>query len=333
MSKTNVAVIGLGGIAQLVHLPYLSRINNARVTAVAEINKNRLNTIADKFGIQSRYEDYQELLENSDAEAVIIATPTNTHKEVALACLNANKDIMVEKPLARTYVEAKEIVAAAKKRKRILMVGMNLRFRPDAMILKSILNSGEIGEPFYIRCTWLRRPSSSGKWLTRKEMSGGGVIIDLGILLLDLALWLLNYPQVDTVSTQNYQQLTRQVEDSSMSFIRCKNSSLITIESSWSLTVEKDAFNIIVYGKRGQASISPIKVFKTIEENIIDMSPTQTENAVAQFKKSYMNELKSFIGAVRGLNPIISSGEEAESRMKVIDAMYKSAEQKSEIKL
>ncbi|MDO8548947.1 MAG: Gfo/Idh/MocA family oxidoreductase, partial [Ignavibacteria bacterium] len=112
MEKTKIGIVGLGGIAQLVHLPNLTKMNNVIVTSVAEINKNRLNTIADKFNIQERYTDYNELLEKSDVEAVVVATPTSTHKEVSIACLKAKKDILVEKPLARTYAEAKLIIDA-----------------------------------------------------------------------------------------------------------------------------------------------------------------------------------------------------------------------------
>ena len=333
MEKTKIGIIGLGGIAQLVHLPNFTKMSNVIVTSVSEINKNRLNTIADKFNIPERYVDYKELLEKSDIDAVIIATPTSTHKEVAIACLKAKKDILVEKPLARTYAEAKPIVDAAKKNKKKIMVGMNLRFRPDAMILRSILNSGELGDPFYIKCTWVRRQSSTEKWFTQKVESGGGVIIDLGISLLDLSLWLLDYPPVESVSTQCFYQNIKNVEDTAISFLRCKGSSVISIENSWSMQVEKDIFNLIVYGTKGTASLNPFRVYKKLEEQFIDLTPSQTESALSAFKKSYQNELKSFIGAVRGLNPIVSSGDEALSRMKVVDAMYQSAKQKTEIKI
>ena len=333
MEKTKIGIIGLGGIAQLVHLPNFTKMSNVIVTSVSEINKNRLNTIADKFNIPERYVDYKELLEKSDIDAVIIATPTSTHKEVAIACLKAKKDILVEKPLARTYAEAKPIVDAAKKNKKKMMVGMNLRFRPDAMILRSILNSGELGDPFYIKCTWVRRQSSTEKWFTQKVESGGGVIIDLGISLLDLSLWLLDYPPVESVSTQCFYQNIKNVEDTAISFLRCKGSPVISIENSWSMQVEKDIFNLIVYGTKGTASLNPFRVYKKLEEQFIDLTPSQTESALSAFKKSYQNELKSFIGAVRGLNPIVSSGDEALSRMKVVDAMYQSAKQKTEIKI
>jgi len=333
MEKTKLAVIGLGSIAQLVHLPNLTKLNNVTLTSVAEINKNRLNAIADKFNIADRYTDYKDLLKNSDAEAIIIATPTSTHKEVSMNCLKAKKDVLVEKPLARSYTEAKPIVDAAKRNKRKIMVGMNLRYRPDAMLLKSLLASGEIGDLFYIKSGWIRRQSSTGKWFTQKTESGGGVIIDLAILLLDLALWLLDYPPVDAVSTQSFHQNTKNVEDTSVSFLRCKNSSLINIETSWSLQVERDLFYLNVYGTKGYARLHPLRVYKKIDDQHMDLAPSLAENSLNLFKKSYLNELKSFVGAVRGLNPVFSSGDEALSRMKVIDAMYNSALQKKEIKL
>ncbi len=333
MAKTKIAVIGLGGIAQLVHLPVLTRFNDVEVNAVAEINKSRLNTVGDKFSVKEKYTDYREMLLKSDSDAVIIATPTSTHKDVAIDCLKAGKDILVEKPLARSFSEAKPIVDAAVKYKKKIMVGMNIRYRPDAMILKSILNSGEIGRPFYVRCSWIRRQSSKGKWFTRLEESGGGVIIDLGILLLDLSLWLLDYPPVETVTTQNFFMNTGSVEDTSISMLRCRDTSVVNFETSWSLPLEKDLFNLTIYCTKGNASLNPFRVWKKVEDQFFDLTPAQSINPVYLFKKSYLNELKSFLGAVKGLNPIFSSGEEALQRMKIVDAMYKSANTKKEIKI
>ncbi len=333
MEKTRVAVIGLGGVAQLIHLPNLMKLNSTEVVAVAELNKSRLNAVADKFNIKERYSDYKELLDKSNAEAVIIATPTSSHKEIAIASLKAQKDILVEKPLARSFAEAKPVVEAAKRNKKKIMVGMNLRYRPDAMLLKSLINAGEIGEPIYIKASWVRRQSSLEKWFTQKAESGGGVILDLGILLLDLCLWILDYSPVQTISTQNFSINTKTVEDTSVSFLRGKNSALINIETSWSLLTEKDLFFVTVHGSKGSASINPFKVFKKIEDKIIELNPPKEENPMTLFQKSYYNELKSFIGAVRGLNPVLSTGEEGLMRMKVVEGMYKSAKQRAEVKL
>jgi predicted dehydrogenase len=333
MEKVKIGVIGLGGVAQLVHLPNLTKISSAELTAVAEINKNRLLTISDKFNVKEKFSSYNDMLENSDIEAVIVATPTSTHTEIAIDCLNAGKDVLVEKPLARTYAEAKKIVDIAKKNKRKLMVGMNLRYRPDTMLLRSFINTKEIGDPFYIKCGWIRKQSSSEKWFTKKEESGGGVIIDLGIHILDLALWLLDYPKISSVSSQNFYHNTKSVEDTSVCCIKCDNSAVINMEVSWSLPVEKDHFFLDVFGTKGSFSSNPFKLVKKVENDYINLTPTQVDNPTVLFKKSYLNELKSFIGAIKGLNPVFSPGEEAMQRMKIIEAMYLSAEKKQEIKL
>ncbi|HRN25634.1 MAG TPA: Gfo/Idh/MocA family oxidoreductase [Ignavibacteriaceae bacterium] len=333
MDKVKIGIIGLGGVAQLVHLPNLSKISSADLTAVAEVNKNRLLTISDKFNVKEKYINYKEMLEKSNIDAVIIATPTSTHTDIAIDCLNAGKDVLVEKPLARTYTEAKKIVDAAKKNKKKLMVGMNLRYRPDTMLLRSFINTKEIGEPFYIKCGWIRKQSSSQKWFTKKEQSGGGVIFDLGIHLLDLALWLLDYPEITSVSSQNFYHNTKSVEDTSISCIKCDNSAVINMEVSWSLPVEKDHFFLDVYGTKGSFSSNPFRLYKKVENDYINLTPTQVDNPTILFKKSYLNELKSFIGAIKGLNPVFSPGEEAMQRMKIIEAMYLSADKKQEIKL
>ncbi|MCX8106306.1 MAG: Gfo/Idh/MocA family oxidoreductase [Ignavibacterium album] len=333
MSKIKIGVIGLGSIAQLVHLPNLNKLDNAEIVAVAEIKKNRLNTIADKFGINQRFSDYREMLTNTELDAVIIATPTNSHKDIAIDCLNADKDVLVEKPLARTFAEAKAVVDVARKNKRKLMVGMNLRYRPDTMLLRSIVSSGEIGEPFYAKCGWVRRQSSEEKWFTKKEEAGGGVIIDLGIHLLDLALWLMNYPEINSVSCKTFQHNTKNVEDTAISFIKFKNNSLINLEVSWSMPTDKDHFFLSVFGTKGSFTLSPLHVYKRINDEILDLTPAQVDNTTMLFKKSYINELKSFVGAVKGLNPVLSSGDEALERMKIIEAMYLSAHKDQEVKL
>lgn len=333
MEKTKVAVIGLGSVAQLVHLPNLAKIKNAEVLAVAEIKNNRLTTIAEKFKIKETYKDYKDLLNKSDVEAVVITTPTSLHKEIAIDCLNAGKHVLVEKPLARTYVEGKAIVEAATKNDKKLMVGMNLRYRPDSMLIRTLINSGEIGKPFYVKSGWIRRQSSSESWFTRREEAGGGVILDLGVNLLDLVLWLLNNPEVKSVSTMNYFQNTKKLEDTSVSFIRCDDNSLINLETSWSLPEGKDIFDITIYGTKGSIAANPFRLFKRYEDEHIDLSSALIDSPTDSFKKSYLNELKSFIGAVRGLNPVFSSGEEALNLLNIVKAMYSSATKNHEVKI
>ncbi|UCH65706.1 MAG: Gfo/Idh/MocA family oxidoreductase [Ignavibacterium sp.] len=333
MDEIKVAIVGLGSVAQLVHLPNLSKIKSVKIQSVAEIKASRRRAIAEKFNIPESYKDHHELLEKSDVDAVIIATPTGLHKEIAIDCLNARKDVLVEKPIARNYKEASAIVQAAIKNKKNLMVGMNLRFRPDTLLLKTLIQSGEIGDPFYAKAVWIRRQSSGEKWFMRREEAGGGVILDLGISLLDLSLWLLDYPDVKSLSTQNYFQTTKTIEDTSVSFIRCSDSKIINIETSWALPVEKDEFKLSIYGSKGSVISTPLHLYKKVEDKIVNLKPNLSDSPSQLFNKSYLNELKSFIGAVRGLNPLFSTGERAVERLKVIEGMYRSAKKNQEIKI
>lgn len=331
MDKTRIGVIGLGGIAQLVHLPILSKMNMVEISAVAEINKNRLRNVADKFGIKARFSNYAEMLEKSELDGVIIATPTNTHPQIAINCLNAGQNILVEKPVAPSLKEAKEVCEAAKSAKKVAMVGMNARFRPDAMLLKSLINSGELGNIFYIRSGWARKQSSKELWFLKKKESGGGAILDLGIVLLDLGMWLLDYPELKSVSVQKYHHKTKDVEDSAVGFIRFKNSSVINFEVSWSFHSDTDSFALTAFGTEGTAQLNPLRAYKKIESGNIDYTPGSTGNKKDLYKKSYDNELKHFIGSIRGNNPVISSCQDAVHRMNLIESIYKSAELNQEI--
>ena len=333
MDNTRVAVIGLGSVAQMVHLPNLIKIKNAEIAALAEINKGRLNLVAEKYNVKKRFRNFTDLLVDDQIDAVIISTPTHLHKQIAIDCLNAGKDVLVEKPLARNSKEGLEIIECAKKNKKKLMVGMNLRYRPDSMLIRSLIDAKEIGDPFYIKCGWIRKQSSSEKWFNKREEAGGGVILDLGINLVDLALWLADYPKVISVSTKNYFHNSRKMEDTSISLIRCEKSITISIEVSWNMAEGKDSFFTNVYGTKGSIGVNPFKLIKQLDVEQIDLGSKSKESPTEAFKKSYLNELKSFIGAIRGLNPVFSSGEEALELLKIAESMYISAEKDKEVKI
>lgn len=329
--NTRIAVVGLGGIAQLVHLPILAKLKDVTIAAVAEINKNRLDTVAGKYNIKQKYSDYTKLLVEADFDAAIIATPTNTHYQIAADFLKAKKNLLIEKPMTPTLKEARKIDELAKQNKCKVMTGMNLRFRPDAMLLKSLLNSSELGELFYIRCGWLRKQSSAEKWFLKKSEAGGGVITDLGINLFDLALWLLDFPEVVSVSAQSFHHKTKTVEDSAVGFIRCKNSAVINFDVSWSLHSESDGFNLTTYCSEGTAHLNPLRVYRRLDSGQIDLAPQTSKKNL--FKKAYENELKHFISAVRENNPVISSSTDAVKSIALIESIYKSIEKNKEVTL
>ncbi len=332
MEKTKLGIVGLGGIAQVIHLPVLSKMNGVEISAVCDTDRQKCKKIASKYGVKKHYREVSEMLEGSpELHAVIIAAQTNAHKEISIECLNAGKDILVEKPVARNYKEAKEIVDCAKKNKRRVMVAMNNRFRNDMMMQRTFTKAKEIGEVFYVKTGWVKPQSSNQKWIFEKEKAGGGVFLDNGIAMLDLGMWLLSFPEVQSVSSTNYFHNTNSVEDSSISMVKFKNGTLLTIEASWSLLREGELFYCNVYGKEGSSSINPFRIFKRMDGTLYNITPKKIAMPSNVFKKSYEYELQHFVGAVRGNHNIISSGEDALKVMQIVDAVYKSAKTGKEI--
>ena len=326
MDRIPIAVVGLGNVCQTIHLPILSKLPDVHIVAVCDKEPAKAEALAQKFDVPRWYSDFDVLLEKEkEIVAVDICTPTILHHAMAIKALEAHKDVLVEKPLSRTEAEAHEIVAAAKKHHKKLMVGMNNRFRPDAMILKSFIEDHALGKIFYTKAGWFKKLNPQSVWLTRKEQSGGGVLLDLGIVMFDLALWMMGYPEVAEVTATNYSHATKDVEDSSIVYAKMKNDSTLTIEASWSFESNTDFFYCDVFGTEGSGSLNPFRILKRMHGSLVNVAPAAQETPQSLYRKSYENELKHWVGALRGTHPVISTGEESVHRMHVIDAVYKSA--------
>ncbi len=326
MERARIAVIGLGTISQNVHLPILTKIPDAEVVAICDVDIGKAQFIARKYNIPHYYKDYKELFDVEDeVVGVDICAPTNFHHDIALAALEAKKHLLVEKPLARNQKETIEIVAASKKNGRKVMVGMNNRFRPDAMILKSFIDGGELGKVYYAKAGWLKKMSVANPWFMRKEQSGGGVVLDLGIVMFDLTFWMMGYPEVKEVIAATYRHNSKELEDSAIVFIRMKNGSTLTIETSWSFEAHEDFFYCDCFGTEGSGSLNPFRILKRMHGNLVNVAPVTHDTPQVLYRKSYENELKHWVGSLRGLHPFICTGEEAVHRMKIVDAIYKSA--------
>ena len=156
-------------------------------------------------------------------------------------------------------------------------------------------------------------------------------MIDLGIGLLDLSLWLLNNPKPKSVTVQTYSHETQNVEDSAIALIRFQNSAVINFEVSWSFHSETDKFTLSTFGKEGTAHLNPLRAYRRIESSQLDYTPAKTSNQKNLYKRSYENELKHFIGSVKSNTQVVSSIDEAVETMKLLEGFYKSASVGKEI--
>ncbi|MGA9365292.1 MAG: Gfo/Idh/MocA family oxidoreductase [Bacteroidota bacterium] len=333
MDKVRIGVIGLGAIAQVIHLPILSKLKEVELVGLCDVDKPKARYLAERYGVKTYHSDPAEMLKSVELDAVDVCTPTNSHRDMALLAIECGADALVEKPIARNYKEAVEIAEAARSNKRKVMVGMNNRFRPDSMVLKSFMENGELGKIFYVKTGWLRKQSVTSPWFLRKEHSGGGVFLDLGIAAMDLALWLAGYPEVKRVSAANYSLMAKNVEDTCTVFLTMNDEMTVLIEASWSLQTESDFFYCDLFGTEGSARVNPLRINKQMHGSLVNVTPIKTETAQNMYKRSYESELKHFVGAVRGLHPVISTADDAVKRMKIVDAIYKSAEKRKEVTL
>jgi predicted dehydrogenase len=333
MGKVRIGVIGLGAVAQGIHLPLLSKMKEVEIVALCDTDKPKARHLAERYGAKSSHSDPAEMLKSVELDAVDICTPTSSHRDLALLAIRSGVDALVEKPIARNYLEAVEITAAATKNQRKVMVGMNNRFRPDSMVLKNFVENGELGKIFYVKAGWLRKQSVTSPWFLRKEHSGGGVFLDLGIAVMDLALWLTGFPEPKRVSASNYSLMTKGVEDTSTAFITMDSNVTVVVEASWSLQTESDFFYCDLFGTEGSARVNPLRINKQMHGNLVNVTPLRMDTPQNMYRRSYESELKHFLGAVRGLHPMISTADDALKRMKIIDGIYMSAEKRKEIAL
>ncbi|MFP4370178.1 MAG: Gfo/Idh/MocA family protein [Candidatus Kapaibacterium sp.] len=331
MKRISIAIAGAGDISQSIHIPLLHSIENARITAIYDPDKRKAAAVAGRWGIGRVCGSIDELA-GEDIDAVVITARTDAHFELAIKCIEAGKDLFIEKPMARNFEEALQIHEAAENKGVKVMAGMNQRFRADAIMMKNYVQMGEIGRLFYAKAGWMQQKRGK-EWLRHFEISGGGVLIDLGIFLVDSLLWIFDFTEVKSVIGTSFNHLTESVEDIFTGSIRFADGSMATIESSWSLFSNKNKFFCDVHGSKGSIKINPFRVFKNDGElNVAGLAGGRLSEYEIH-RRSYENELKHFINACLGYGKIISTSSEAVKVLRVIDMLYRSAREERELNI
>lgn len=332
--KIKLGLIGAGAVAQITHIPIWQKLDEVELVAVCDTQKNKAKWVAEKYNIPNVFDDGDDFLKLEEMHAVDVCTPTQSHMQNVMAALSSDRHVIVEKPMALNYSESKTMVEAAQKYEKMLMVAMNVRFRQDAIILKSFTKNNELGEIFYCKAGWLQKKEKyiQRNWFAQKEISGGGVIMDLGIQMLDVGLWLMGNPRAENVKAATFNQSAKlNVEDVAVAFIGLQNGATLTVEVSWTLLSDKDLFYANFFGTGGGALLNPLRIHKELHGNLVNVSPSRSESRANLYKKSYENEMKHFITCIREKSVLSSSGAENLERMRIVDAIYESARSGREV--
>jgi predicted dehydrogenase len=340
MDNIRVGVIGLG--IGRHHIRGYRSHPNAEVTAIADLDVTRLAEIGDQYGIDKRYPSGEEMIAKEELDVVSIATPNKFHKPLTIAALEAGCHVLCEKPMAMNAGEAREMLAAARRAGKRLMIDFSYRFSEQSQALKAQVDAGVLGEVYFARTLWHRRRGLPrfGGWFGQKAISGGGPLIDLGVHRLDLALWLMGYPRPVWVMGRTYnpiasalaaeQGVDYDVEDLAVAMISFDNGATLEIEASWAAHIqEREWMETRLFGTKGglvQRNLNETyefeaEIYLEQEGAHFDMKlhvparPAPHQNAMYHFCDSLVND-----------TPHIATGEEGLLVMEILDAIYKSAE-------
>lgn len=359
--KIRIGLLGAGGIARSRHLPVCASLDEVEIAAVFDVNQSTARSAAVDFDIPDVYADYRQLLKRTDIDAVIITTPNVYHAPIAMDAMSAGKHVLCEKPMASTLQMAQEMVRVQQETNRVLMIALNNRFRPQTQWMRELIDNNELGTVYHVKTGWMRRAGIPGwgGWFTTKETSGGGPLIDLGVHMLDLALWLMGNPEPIAVSGVTYSTFGDQagkevrtwnvvnpnglfdVEDLASAFIRFANGSTLTLDVSWAANIEKERRFLQLFGTKGgiQMENDEVKFFGEKAGQLIDVAPQFFSHKPASRQPSLLHReggtemIREFVRAIRTGSEPVASGKEGMRVVRILDALYRSAQEGSEIHL
>lgn len=350
MEKVKIAIIGAGNIAN-THLASYQKLPNAEIYAACDINESRLNETCDKFGITRRYTDLDKMLaELPELDAADVCVWNCSHAECSIKALNAGLHVLCEKPMAYSAKEAEEMKAAAEKNGKLLMVGFVLRFSDDARIAMDFIEKGYLGDIYYAKAQYVRRHGNPGGWFADKTRSGGGPIIDLGVHVIDLTRYLMGNPKPVSVYAVAGSKLgDRQylknnvgwrpkdanatdpctVEDFATALIRYDNGAVTFLETSYDINGE-DIARRQLFGTKGGMDLSDgVKIYGEYNDFLADI------NVNTKYYKEHADlfdqEMAHFVDCVLNGTECRAKAEDGIVVMKILDAIYKSAETGHEV--
>ncbi len=330
-----VGVVGTGAIAQIVHLPLLKKLEDVTVEALCDLDHAKAQALADRLGVPRVFRKPEQLFACDEVDAVVICSPTRRHEEHAVAALAAGKHVLVERPLALTGKQAQAVVRAAERADRVLVAAFNNRYRPEVRGLRSFIRAGELGDIFSVHGTWFNRKVRPKRptWRHRKDLAGGGAFMDLGVQVLDLCMWLLDYPGVERVFSHMHPAEGLDVEDSASALMQLDTGATLSVQVTWSMLGERDRHHVRVFGSAGTATTYPLKVYKEVEHVTLDVTPQIAPGSENSYTASYREELRAFAAAALGRAERPPLPREQVDLMRAVNAVYASAEKGREVRL
>ena len=353
MSKIKVAIIGCGTIANSAHIPSYMNNPDVEIKYFCDIIKERADAAVEKYKCGTAVVDYHDILGDPEIDAVSVCTPNRMHNIITIDFLKAGKNVLCEKPAARTLKEALEMQEAQHKYGKVLNIGVVNRFNAGVNKLREIIQSGELGEIYHIYVSFRAHRSIPGLGgaFTTKEIAGGGVLIDWGVHYLDIVMYCMDDPKPLTVSAKAFSKLgvdmpnyvyesmwsemtkdlngTYDVDDFVTGFVRTEGPT-ITFNGAWAQNIGVSETYIDFIGTKGGARLqygSDFTVYTTACGTLVNFKPKFTPNA------HFQNEIDSFVRCIKTGEKLPSHIDKAIITARMMQAMYDSSDANREIVL
>lgn len=346
--KLRVGVIGVGGIAVGCHLPYWQELENegrVELVGVCDLIKSRVAVGQERFGARKGYTDYKKMLREDQYDIIDICTHNRWHCPMTVDALKAGAHVLVEKPMAMNAKESQAMIQAAHKSRKKLMVAQHMRFEAPHEKLKDVVERGTLGQIYTASAVWLRRRGIPGwgKFHIRKE-SLGGPLIDIGVHMMDLCMWLMGFPKPKAVMGKVYRMFGDRkdlvngswgepyppkefdVEDYAIALVRCENDITMRVEASWAANIPEERNEVSIWGDKAGLSTNPLGVYgyekNALTSTRFDWLPTQ---------EGHRGEIRHFTECIEKNLPVRVKPEESLQIQKIIDAIYESSRKNKEI--
>ncbi len=356
--KVKVGIIGTGWIAEAHVVNYL-KCEDVEIVAAADLIPGKADKFCKANGLSGirLYPDHKSMIDAEDLDAVSVCTYNKTHAECTIYALEHGVNVLLEKPMCVTLEEAVAICKAEKASGKILSIGFQPRFDPNMKMLKKIVQSGELGQIYYIQTGGGRRrgiPTPYGTSFIEEKTAGLGALGDIGCYSLDMVLNAIGYPKPLTVTGYTSAFFGKDpayftdhpeyadvfsVDDFAAAFVRLEGGVILDFRISWAMNLDTPGDTIILGTKGGlrvpstecwNGSIGgPLKIYKTVAGEEIEYEVPEKEDNVDNFYK----KIRLFIDAVKeGGKPPVPSSQIIYNQA-IIDGIAKSAALGREITL
>ncbi|RKQ35612.1 Gfo/Idh/MocA family protein [Oceanobacillus halophilus] len=336
MKKIKVAVIGCGSIAKHRHLPEYANNKAVEIVAVCDIVSDRVTEMAELYNAKA-YTDFEELLEKESVDAVSICLPNYLHAPVSIAALNAGSHVLCEKPMATSSKEAEEMIEAAKRNEKKLMIGHNQRFVSSHQKARELIATGEVGKIYSFRTTFGHggpegwSADGENSWFFQKEKAFIGAMGDLGVHKADLLRYILNdeFTEVAAFVETNAKE-NADVDDNAVCILKTERGITGTLAASWAYTAKEDN-STVIYGENATLRLEEDPVnnlivqYKNGEVVRYELAGIQSNDEDGQTNTHVIDH---FVEAIENDEKPLIDGEEGKKSLEVVLGALKSVKEK-----